>query len=410
MANYNRVKTINAAPVGTILPWCGSSVTSSLDDAIPKGWIVCDGKQLNAADYPLLALTIGNTYGPYKETGGPPIGIINSYPNFDLDGQRTGSIDIFNLPNFNQRALVDIEPSLLTSTESSIIGAYVSENGTTAAPPTFFTTYVDIAFRTEPSNSLAGRLTGVSIGDPSYLDTFYTIPRKLGIDHTPNHTHVRNVAQGIQYNSVGLSGAYAKVFGAGNAQTQSGDWTSVTPLGNEGATSSPDSASSPTINLTFYDEDATSLVETDSFKTFLANDTVIPRVVSRQIPDYANTRSYRDDGDRMSDIQQTAVTGSIPVSGTYQGVRNFYSDTPTQTYATTLSHNQESYASSGMASHNHATIDLEMNIGGLGISSTILYNDVGTGSVTPINVDRAINISVNTNTPSQTVLYIIKAY
>ena len=410
MANYNRVKTINAAPVGTILPWCESSATSSLDDAIPKGWIVCDGKQLNAADYPLLALTIGNTYGPYRETGGPPIGIINSYPNFDLDGQRTGSIDIFNLPNFNQRALVDIEASLLTSNESSVIGAFISENGTTAAPPTFVTTFIDIAFITEPSNNLAGRLTGISIGDPSYLDTFYTIPRKLGIDHTPAHTHPRNIAGGIEYNSVGLGGSYARVFGAGNAQTQSGDWTSVTSLGNDGATSSPDSASSPRINLTFYDEDASSLVETDSFKTFAATDSVIPRVVSRVIPSYANTKEYTDTGNRIDNVIQEAVTGAIPVSGTYQGLRNYYLGTPEQTYATTLSHNQESYNTSGMASHNHATIDLEMKRGGLGISSTILYNNVGTGSVTPINVDRAINISVNTNTPSQTVLYIIKAY
>ena len=409
MANYNRVKTINIAPIGTILPWCGSTATSNLDDAIPKGWIVCDGRQLNAAQYPLLALTIGNTYGPYQETGGPPIGIINSYPNFDLDGQITGSVDIFNIPNFSQRALVDIEPSLLSALESTISGPYISENGTTAAPPTFVTSYVDIAFQTEPSNNLAGRLTGVSIGDPSYLDTFYTIPRKLGIDHTPNHTHVRNTTSGISYNSVSVGNGYARLFGAGNSVTQS-KWTSVTAIGNGGANSSPDSFASPLIQLTYYDEDASSLVETDSFKTFLSTQSQIPLPSTRQIPAYDNTLSYSDTGDRINQQAQQAVTGTIPVAGTYQGRRNHYLDSATQTYATTLNHNQESYNSSGMASHNHATIDLEMKRGQLGISSTILFNDVGTGSVVPINVDRAINISVNTNTPSQTIVYIIKAY
>jgi hypothetical protein len=413
VANYNRVKTTNTAPVGTVMPWCGSSASSTLKDSIPKGWMVCDGRQLKAADYPLLALTIGNTYGPYQEVGGGSVGIINSYPNYDTDGQRTGYTDIFYLPNFSQRALVDIEASLLDPVESTVIGAYLSENGVGASPPTFSTSYIDIAFQTEQSNNLAGRLTGVSIGNPSYLDTFYTIPRKLGVDHTPSHTHGRNSAAGIEYNSVSIGAGYTRVFEAGNSTYQS-SWTSATALGNNGANSTPDSYSSPLTPLTFYDEDASSLVETSSFKTFAPTATQIPLTTSRTIAAYANTApntsSYNDSGSRIVETAQEGVTGSIPVAGTYQSLRNYYSSTPTQTYATTLQHNQESYNSAGMSSHNHATIDLEMNKGGLGLSSTILYNNVGTGSVTPINVDRAINISINANTPSQTITYIIKVY
>jgi len=410
VANYNRVKTVNTAPVGTILPWCGSSVGSALKDAIPKGWMVCDGRQLKASDYPLLALTIGNTYGPFPEVGqSGPVGIVNSYPNYDPDGQRTGYTDIFYLPSFNQRALVDIEASLLTTLESSVIGNYVSENGVGASPPTFSTSYVSISFQTEQSNNLAGRLTGVSIGDPSYLDTYYIIPRKLGIDHTPSHTHARNTASGIEYNSVSIGAGYARVFEAGNSITQS-SWTSATALGNNGANSTPDSWSSPNIPLTYYDADASSLVDTSTFRTYASTATQIPLTTTRTIGSYANTQSYTDPGNRIAGVAQEGVTGSIPVAGTYQSLRNYYLDNPTQTYATTLQHNQESYNSSAMASHNHATIDLEMNKGGLGLSSTILFNNVGTGSVTPINVDRAINISINPNTPSQTITYIIKAY
>jgi hypothetical protein len=380
-----------------------------LKDSIPKGWMVCDGRQLKAADYPLLALTIGNTYGPYQEIGQDPVGIINSYPSYDGDGQRTGHTDVFSLPNFSQRALVDIEASLLNPLETTIVGPYVSENGSGASPPTFSTSYVNISFHTEQSNNLAGRLIGVSIGNPSYLDTYYTIPRKLGIDHTPSHTHGRNIASGIEYNSVSIGAGYARVFEAGNSSTQS-SWTSATALGNNGATSTPDTFSSPSIPITFYDEDASSLVETSSFKTFANTATQIPITATRTISSYANTQPYTDNGIRIPSTAQEGVTGTIPVAGTYQSLRNYYLGSSNQTYATTLQHNQESYNSPSMASHNHGTIDLEMNKGGLGLSSTILYNNVGTGSVTPVNVDRAINISINANTPSQTITYIIKVY
>ena len=407
MANYNRVKTVNTAPIGTIMPWCGSSVSSDLDDSIPTGWMVCNGRQLKAADFPLLARTIGNTYGPYPEVGQPVSGIINSYPNYDPTGDRTGTVDIFYLPNFSQRALVDIEAGLFSVEESSIIGQYISENGAGVSPPTFLTTYVDIGFETEQSNNLAGRLTGITIGDPSYLDTFYTIPRKLGIDHTPAHTHPKSDT--INYTSAQIDGSYTRVFEPGFASHQS-SWTSVTAIGNNGASSAPDTFTTPTVRLTYYDEDAESLVETSEFRTFASSQTQIPLTSTRQIGAYANTVSYQDSGDKIADVAQEGVTGAIPVAGTYQGLRNYYLNTPTLTYATTLNHNQEEYNSTSMASHNHATIDLEMNKGGMGISSTILFNNVGTGSVTPIDVDRAINININANTPSQTITYIIKAY
>ena len=67
MANYNRIKSAKAVPIGTIMPWTGSSSSSAvLDVAIPNGYVVCRGQALRAIDYPLLAQLLGNTYGPYQ--------------------------------------------------------------------------------------------------------------------------------------------------------------------------------------------------------------------------------------------------------------------------------------------------------------------------------------------------------
>lgn len=73
MASYNRIRAAKQSPIGTIMPWAGSSSSSSLaEDAVPFGYIVCRGQTLLARDYPLLAQLIGNTYGPFQEPGGPP--------------------------------------------------------------------------------------------------------------------------------------------------------------------------------------------------------------------------------------------------------------------------------------------------------------------------------------------------
>ena len=123
MPSYNRIKAQKASPIGTIMPWTGSTSESALSpDAIPKGWVVCNGSQLKAKDYPLLAQILGNLYGPVVETGQPFIGISNSYPSYNDD-------DVFNLPLLNQQALIDLESNQLTPQELQVIGSYVSLNG-----------------------------------------------------------------------------------------------------------------------------------------------------------------------------------------------------------------------------------------------------------------------------------------
>lgn len=56
MSFYQEIKTAKAAAIGTVMPWTGG-----ISD-IPDGWIVCDGSQVSASDFPLLARAIGDTY------------------------------------------------------------------------------------------------------------------------------------------------------------------------------------------------------------------------------------------------------------------------------------------------------------------------------------------------------------
>lgn len=175
MANYNRIKATKSVPIGTIMPWTGSSSTSRLvDDSIPNGWIVCRGQTLRAIDYPLLAQLLGNEYGPFSEVGGPAVGIQNDYPYYGED-------DYFNLPNLNQTSLVDLEGSRLDVEDIVVVGQYITKNGSDAAPLNLITSYVDVNFQIEPDSQLSGRLTGVTLQEPAFFDTYTVIPRKLGV-------------------------------------------------------------------------------------------------------------------------------------------------------------------------------------------------------------------------------------
>jgi len=95
MANYNSIRTAEAQPIGTAVPWVGG-LTS-----IPAGWLPCNGQSLEAADYPLLARVIQNAYGG-NFTG--------SFPTYTGD---------FRLPQVSQKGLADISLEYFTDNITS---------------------------------------------------------------------------------------------------------------------------------------------------------------------------------------------------------------------------------------------------------------------------------------------------
>lgn len=86
MAKYSELRTMKALPIGSVQPWVGPLTR------IPKGWLLCNGAELNSEDYPLLARILKDSYGGTNFGG--------SFPNY------TGT---FRLPPTNQRGLADID-------------------------------------------------------------------------------------------------------------------------------------------------------------------------------------------------------------------------------------------------------------------------------------------------------------
>ena len=425
MASYNRIKTSKVSPIGTIMPWTGSSSQSAISqDAVPKGWVICSGQTLKANDYPLLAQLLGNTYGPYQVAGGPPVGIQNSYPAFTEN-------DLFTLPNLNQTALVDIESSRVAPTDMAVIGAYVTENGADASPLTNIVSYIDVNFSIETDSELAGKITGLSVQDPVYFDTVRIIPRKLGVDHTPAHSHAQPETQ--KYPSTILAGGYVGLFEAGNYDVQDGQWSTASAVPVNPNESQADQFNPGTAKVTWYDESSQTLPDMSGHRDFTgaaANVPIIPGS-GRFVPGYANTGDpengggYTDPNTCIINQQMPALTVPFPPVGTYQGQRNYYttnSDVDIQRtgnvaeggesfpYPVTLNHQADVWNSESFASHNHFTIDVSMNKGQMRVPGTVLINNMTTGTISPISVDKALSVQVNPNTPSLTTLIIMRAY
>lgn len=473
MANYNRIKTRKISPVGTIMPWGGGSRIGETLENIPRGWIVCNQANavLYAAEYPILAKILGNTYGPFPETSDQEIGvnygIVNDFPYNPPTGNISHNpnihVDVFGLPNLNQVALVDIEAdrsgehdggnsSSLTANDLLALGDVISKNGSEGSRPDVLQEAdVDITFTVEPSDNLAGRITGITMDDPIYFDTFYVIPRKLGIDHMPQHTHrPASTSEFDQFWSAAATGSPLMEFqpGLGEESGDGGGTTSVAAVGRRGAESPAHSFLPGLADVTWYDpnDGGISTPLGDAQVVIEASNNLIPNIPasSRPIEQLgAITNAYTDDNRAVAAIQTEAHTGAFPPAGKYEGRRNYYattdipavyrgSDMPnsniadmvydptsesqpintavTNTFTTTLNHNAEQWADSALRSHTHDAMELTMNRGSLSIPSTILVNNISTNTTNALSVDTALSVTMNINTPSLTMIYIIRAY
>ena len=81
------------------------------------------------------------------------------------------------------------------------------------------------------------------------------------------------------------------------------------------------------------------------------------------------------------------------------------------TYPSTLSNFHDSNPNSAaFTSHNHGSFDIQMGRGSLSAPATFPVPDISIGSVTPQNLENALNIIVDTAQPSMMVTYLIKAF
>jgi hypothetical protein len=138
MASYGAIRTQKGLPVGSVQPWVGPLTQ------IPKGWLLANGAELQAREYPLLARILKDTYGGVNFSGG--------FPNY------TGT---FRLPPTNQKGLADISTAYFsndpllrnnkmdTAKAAAIVSQYIGDIGDLGTPSTIFAN-TDLNFTYEP--------------------------------------------------------------------------------------------------------------------------------------------------------------------------------------------------------------------------------------------------------------------
>ena len=152
-------------PIGSVQPWVGA-ITK-----IPKGWLLCNGGEVNAADFPLLARIIKNTYGG--------VGFIGDFPNF------SGTI---RLPPINQKALADISTGYFSDTANlrpgkmdtvdaaAVVGEFIGDIGD-LGPPVSVSAETDLNFSYTPDP--AGTIRGITTTGVAITSTSVAIFRNV---------------------------------------------------------------------------------------------------------------------------------------------------------------------------------------------------------------------------------------
>ncbi len=316
--------------------------------------------------------------------------------------------DQFRVPNLNGRAMVDLERSYLADSAyqfgqpdaDAVIGDLISEDGTGTTPPTIYSADTDLKFTLDPIDTMAGKIQNITLNDPTWSKTYYTVGRKLGIDHTPGHKHSG------QYTTAFPSGKYVQVFEAPIAQVSGSPNYESANLTGVTSSDSADTWRNGFGAITYYDENT--LVLSDSTKTF-TQDQIPAAGLTRTIPaSGAYTDAFSDTYNYNHHLKQH--TGVFPVPINVFGRPNYINGDVGTTYPTTISHTAQDSTDATLATHSHFSFDITMNPGGLRIPPNIAVNNVQSYTVNVSDIPDALNILMDNNTPSQTVIMIIRAY
>ena len=188
---YQESRTAKASAIGTIMPWTGGL------SVIPKGWIACNGESIVAAEFPLLAQTIGDIYnqGASNFTG--------NFPSY------SGTI---KLPNLNNKALMDIEEKYFVGgaeantgriadadvDAKTLLSSKIGDNESQSVVKIFTDVYTDLVWTmpttmTDPSQTnYFGRIAGNTSEKGDGQKDVYVAARKLGRKHIKYHNHPGN--------------------------------------------------------------------------------------------------------------------------------------------------------------------------------------------------------------------------
>ena len=442
MGYYSIEKKLKTAEIGTVLPWSGDAASSlrgyEIDTrtGIPDGWLICDGRQETARNYPLLAQVLGTTYGG---------SIIGAFPDYN-------PVDVFNIPNIQSRHLADYDTTYLPADAqvqtaiTPLMGAN-TDNSVDVTPDET----ANINFSVAAANNLVGKSTGLTLEDPSYFKLFYTVNRKLGQNHTPGHSHgsgyetcindASPLAELFQQPIPSFEGNGQRVLGWSGRDGEPVDFASY----QEFSTNPPAEANQCSAFVvpggggykTGYGILLGALSTAcdgagggcGEYYLFTAASgpggpgTARHSIISN---DAANPAHVFTDGPKTysnaSIAGQPMAQGYVPIrasnypftrngTGNSRNWSNLNSQSANVTYATTLNHNNDQWATNDTpGGHNHGAFEVTMNRGGMRPPKTVYHNDVQTHTIAPQNQPNAFTMNITADTPSLNILYIIRAY
>ena len=425
MANYGALKTMRAAAVGTIMPWTGA-LTS-----IPPGWIICNGSNVLAADYPLLAQVIGDTYGGSS-----------GFSQVDFPWSNDTSTSI-TLPDIDQKPLADIDSAYFgsgavdanidTAEALSSVGSFIGANQDNGAPNFISDAYTDILFNYTPENDFTATIEQMNIRVGAGSKTVYTGARKLGRRHMPIHGHPTEVPtllgndQSKPGSGVACAQEVSYEFGKAAGDDLDGqpqidvdiDMPTGSALGNgsDGVILANIDAEAPGPNL----KPRNAVSHGISNWIGAMDDPEPPDPFGSPTNNPAHTRKFN-----ISDSAPYALGG-----GNIATEHRNYDDGDANTgpgdgnidrhrpYETFFHHSGISFnkttpgvgVTDTIDAHDHSSfqVDYDPNNSTMRMPGQIVINDVQ-AQVTPDNLPDALNIQVTVPTPKLTVVYVIRAY
>ena len=392
---YSQLKSLKGTAIGTITGWSGNI------GSLPPGWIPCNGVSLQINDYPELFAVIGYQYG--------------------------GSGEDFLTPKLLDKAIADYHPTHSNIPGIGLNNDFISRMGVNTANLTAgATSNIDLYVNLDPVNNLVGRVTDIDMNPSGYTDDISLVPRVLGDSHMATHSHIgtsQSINPTTEYAEVGQNETFTncgpvEILSYGQCQDDSDHfvywpseangnrpWSSfVTPSG---------AFSGDTMGISIR-----------GGWNFDVNDSRYEIGNTWTEPNYARgqfTLQNSPNKNYMIPEDDTVIQGAnanashpYPVHLNHPGVN--WGGTPARNNATT----GDAVVSGGsqtpnfaFGGHDHPTLPYSITRGNINAPNVLLSNTMSTGSVAPLNsaVQDIASIRMdNINTPSLSVIYIIRAY
>jgi hypothetical protein len=437
MPFYQETRTMKGAVIGTIMPWTGAI------SQIPKGWIICDGSQPPANEYPLLVQTIGDSYN-----GG----------NTNLGGGFPAYTGNFTLPNLvNGKMLMDIEETYFGALTDgrdndpfagNLIKPYIGTNTDNGINVSWNNVNTDVVFSLNETTGYSGNITGNNIIDGEGEKSIFIGGRKLGHTHVRGHGHsgVYETVSGGTSSNTGTDETKFPGQGVIPYDNITGEFTYAgydqAPVFLGGVRFDTGEINDIRIGLRRFMKDNVELAGNENwgsfgnFSGFGAGDegrTVMEcksenppinltplRVQKTSLATKANFSYPVWGGNKTGSVNEIPYALGGGNTTVPEGITNYYPDAAgAGNFGTLLSNPGSSFetdtsiaAAANVLAHDHEPFEVVYDQGSLKEQSRLVADVNIPGTTTLDNVSNvgALSISMNTSQPSMTCIYIIRAY